>query len=50
MSFGPGADSDESTESKILALGPTFDALDSLDAFEALDAEATEGAEAGTWI
>ena len=40
---GPGADSAESTESKVLALGPTLDSLDSLDAFDALDAEAPEG-------
>ena len=43
ISFGPGADADESTESKVLALGPTLDSLDSLDAFDALDAEAPEG-------
>ena len=40
ISCGPGADSDESTESKILAWGPTLDSLDSLDACDALDAEA----------
>ena len=44
MSCGPGADSAESTESKVLALGPTLDALAALDAFDALDAEAPEGA------
>ena len=43
MSFGPGADCDESTESKVLALGPTLDSLESLDACDALDAEAPEG-------
>ena len=43
ISFGPGADSAESTESKVLALGPTSDSLDSLDAFDALDAEAPQG-------
>ena len=48
--FGPGADSDESTESKVLALGPTLDSLDSLDSFDALDAEAPEGRGGGTWI
>ena len=44
MSFGPGADSDESTESKVLAVGPTLDALASFAALDALDAEAPEGA------
>ena len=44
MSCGPGADSAESTESKVLALGPTLDALAAFDAFDALDAEAPEGA------
>ena len=43
ISFGPGADADESTESKVLALGPTLDSLDSLDSFDTLDAEAPEG-------
>ena len=43
MHFGPAADSDESTESKVLALGPSLDSLDSLDAFDALDAEAPQG-------
>ena len=49
ISFGPGADSDGSTESKVLALGPTLDSSNSFDAFDALDAEAPEGAW-GTWI
>ena len=44
ISFGPGADSDESTESKVLAVGPTLDALASFAALDALDAEAPEGA------
>ena len=44
MSCGPGADSAESTESKILAVGPTLDALASFAALDALDAEAPEGA------
>ena len=44
ISCGPGADSGESTESKVMALGPTLDALASCDAFDALDAEAPEGA------
>ena len=43
ISCGPGADSDEFTESKVLALGPTLDSCDSLDSFDALDAEAPEG-------
>ena len=43
LACGPGADSDDATESKVLALGPTLDSLDSLDAFDALDAEAPEG-------
>ena len=41
--FGPGADVDESTGSKVLAVGPTLDSLDSLYAFDALDSEAPEG-------
>ena len=49
MSFGPGADSDESTESKVLAFSPTLDSLASLDSFDALDAEAPQGP-GGTWI
>ena len=40
---GPRADSDESTEPQVLALGPTLDSLNSLGAFDALDAEALEG-------
>ena len=32
--FGPGTGVDESTGSKVLALGPTLDPLDSLYAFE----------------
>ena len=36
ISCGPGADSGESTESKVMALGPTLDALASFDAFDAL--------------
>ena len=41
--FGPGADVDESTGSKVLVVGPTLDSLDSLYAFDALDSEAPEG-------
>ena len=44
ISCGPGADSAESTESKIMALGRTLDAVASFDAVDALDAEAPEGA------
>ena len=49
MSFGPGADCDESTESKVLALGPTLDSLDSLESFDAPDAESPEGRGGGGW-
>ena len=48
ISCGPGADSGESTESKVPALGPTLDALAAFDAFDALDAEAPEGAWGGS--
>ena len=43
IKLGPGADVDESTGSKVLAVGPTLDSLDSLYAFDALDSEAPEG-------
>ena len=49
VSFGPGAHSDESTDSKVLAFSPTLDSLASLDSFDALDAEAPQGP-GGTWI
>ena len=45
ISFGPGADADESSESQVLASGPTLDSLASFDAFAAVDAGAPEG----TW-
>ena len=45
--FGPGTGVDESTGSKVLALGPTLDSLDSLYAFDALDSEAPDGAWGG---
>ena len=41
--FGPGTGVDESTGSKVLALGPTLESLDSRYAFDALDSEAPEG-------
>ena len=50
ISFGPGADADESSESQVLASGPTLDSLASFDAFAAVDAGAPEGAWGGTWI
>ena len=43
ISFGPGADADESSESQVLASGPTLDSLASFDAFAAVDAGAPEG-------
>ena len=43
VSFGPGAHSDESTDSKVLAFSPTLDSFASLDSFDALDAEAPQG-------
>ena len=51
IAFGRGADSDESTESKVLALGEggaTLDSSDSLDSFDALDSEAPERPGGGT--
>ena len=45
IKLGPGADVDESTGSKVLAVGPTLDSLDALYAFDALDSEAPEGPE-----
>ena len=43
IKLGPGADVDESTGSKVLAVGPNLDSLDSLCACDALDSEAPEG-------
>ena len=50
IGWGPAADPGESTDSKVLALGPTLNALAPLYGFDALDSEAPEGPVAGTWI
>ena len=47
ISFGPGADSDASTEYKVLGLEP---ALDSLDAFACTRFRGPGGPWGGTWI